>query len=110
MSLSALHQHLLSYTRTHTTRSGSTVLNRWCRADEIYAQSKNYFKLILGGSYRYNFDRLALAAIQDLVSLKVLSLQDTSGYKVFRKSPNCYVYLHTKKPSRRINSRSGLTW
>ena len=57
---------------------------------------------------RYDLDSLALSACQDLAVLKAMSLLDTSAYKAFRKSPNCFLYLHSEVPSRRIKLRSGL--
>lgn len=84
------------------------MLNRWSRSDEVVMQAKSYLKAVLGN--HHDVDRLALLACQDLVTLKVMSLQDNSSYKVFRKSPNCYVYLHTRLPTRKAKCRSGLKW
>lgn len=108
MSLSGLHLHLLLYTRAHVIRKGSSVLNRWSRCDEVYAQAKSYFKSILGCDY--DVDRLTLVACQDLVALKVMSLQDNSSHKVFKKSANNFVYLTARKPNQKGRIRSGLTW
>jgi len=109
MSLSDLHEHLLLFTRKHKTRAGSSILKGWSRSDEVHAQAVLYFQSVIGGS-RYNFDRLALSACQDLVNLRVISLQDATQYKVFRKSPQNFVYLHSIAPKRNIQTRSGLRW
>jgi len=110
MSLSGLHQHLIKYTRKHSTRVGSNVLNRWSKADEVHAQAVCYLQSMFRGS-SYNVDRIALMACQDLCNLNLISMQDSSQYKVFRKSSRNFVYLHSRTPKRgNIRTKSGLNW
>lgn len=109
MSLSCLHQHLLTYTRKHSTLVGSKVLNRWSRADEVHAQAVCYLQAVFRGS-RYNVDRIALMACQDLVNLKLISMQDSSQYKVFKKSARNFVFIHAKAPKGYVRTKSGLNW
>ncbi len=108
MSLSGLHQYLMYHANKHCTKQGSALLLRWSRGDEVHSHAKSYFNAMFGN--HYNVDRLALLACQDLVTLKVISIQDSTLYKVFRKSASCYVYLHNRVPRSRIKSRSGLKW
>lgn len=108
MSLSALHEYLLYYTPTENISRGSTTFCQWSRSDNLYAHAKLYFKAIYGN--HCNVDDLALLACQDLVDLKVISLQDISSYKVFHKSSYCYVFLHSRMPMHKSYSRSGLKY
>lgn len=107
MSLKALHRHLLLYARHQSIRVGSSQMRRGYRGDEIHAHAVAFLRTAFAGA-NIDYNRFALVACQDLLALKLLSLQDTTGYRVFSKRRGCYVFLNTRRPSTNAALKSGL--
>lgn len=113
MSLSGLHAHLLANVTPRSGRvrssAGSSVMQSWYRGDEVHAQAVVYLRRAFAGR-SIDANRLALAACQDLVALRVMNLSDSGGYRTFRKRSDCLLYIHRR--ARPVNARttSGLRW
>ncbi len=99
MSLSGLHQYLSSNCRRYSgTINSRQTLRNAVRADDVYAKAAAYLAACFQGR-SINIDRLAMAACQDLVSQRVLSLHDSITYRSFTKSRNCYLFVTGRRPS-----------
>lgn len=110
MSLREMHLHLMLYARTQTARKGNQHMTRWCQGNEIHALAVDFLRSHIRGS-TFELNRIALAACQDLVRLKLISLEQASGHRSFSKRPGCMVYLHTSaSSSKSYRASSGLYW
>lgn len=109
-SLRDLHLHILLHARTHSGRFGNRQMRRWCRADDVHALAVDFIRRS-PRSASIDYNRIAIAACQDLVRLKLLSMDETCGYRTFSKRSGCLVYLHTGSPKTQgVRFTSGLRW
>ncbi len=99
MSLSGLHRYLNENCRRYSGTVGARqTLHGALRGDNVYAKAAAYLSARYEGR-GINVDRLAIAACQDLVSQRVLSLHDSNTYQTFSKSRNCHLFLTGRRPS-----------
>ncbi len=109
MSLKVLYHHLLLYVRTQTVQIGNHQLCRACRGSDVYSHAVSYLKNALGG-LNIDYSRLALAACNDLVALRLITVYSSSSRGVFSKRPTSYMFLHARSPSSSARLKSGLRW
>ncbi len=99
MSLSGLHQYLNQHCRRYTGTVGRRqILYGALRSDDVYAKAAAYLSAAYKG-LSVDFHRLTIAACQDLVSLRALSLHDSIRYRTFTRSRDCYVFMTGRRPS-----------
>lgn len=109
MALRELHLHLLVHARTYSSQVGNRQLRRWSRADEVHTIAVEFLRRFPRVN-NTDLNRLALIACQDLVRLKLITIEQACGYRAFSKRSGCLVYLHNKSRPANTLLHSGLRW
>lgn len=107
MSLSGLQSYLARHCRVFTGTMGSSTIRGAVRGDDVHSKAVTYLRNAFRGR-DVNFDRLAIAACNDLVSQRVLSLHDQGVYRTFKNSRNCYLFLNSRRSIGGTGRRSRL--
>lgn len=113
MSLSGLHAHVLAHVSARSGRvrssAGTTIMRSWYRGDEVFAQAVVYIRCSFPGRI-FDVNRVALAACQDLITMRVASVYDSCGNRSFGKRSSCLIYIHRRARSVAVRPCSGTSF